>query len=67
MPGHARCAVKLAFATWTMKGGGTDSGDGARLRRQMALLAGLGLSAAAFQFSDRRARRRFYSVVRGVL
>ena len=41
--------MKLTFATWNIKGGGMDAGDDARLRRQMALLAGLGLSGAAIQ------------------
>jgi endonuclease/exonuclease/phosphatase family metal-dependent hydrolase len=41
--------VKLTLATWNIKAGGTDAGDTARLHRQMALLAGLGLSAAALQ------------------
>lgn len=39
----------LTFATWNIKGGGVDGGGDARLRRQMALLAGLDLSAAAIQ------------------
>ena len=38
----------LTFATWNIKGG-VDGGDDGRLHRQMALLAGLGLSAAAIQ------------------
>lgn len=41
--------MKLTFATWNIKGGGTDAGDDARLRRQMALLAGLVPSVAAIQ------------------
>lgn len=41
--------MKLTLATWNIKAGGTDAGNTARLHRQMALLAGLGLSAAALQ------------------
>lgn len=41
--------MKFTFATWNIKGGGTDAGDDARLRRQMALLAGLGPSGVAIQ------------------
>lgn len=40
--------MKLIFGTWNIKGG-IDAGDDARFRRQMALLAGLGLSAVAIQ------------------
>jgi endonuclease/exonuclease/phosphatase family metal-dependent hydrolase len=41
--------MKLTFLTWNIKNGGADAGDYARLCRQMELLAGLGLSAAAIQ------------------
>jgi hypothetical protein len=55
--------MKLACATWNIKGGGTGAGDAARLRRLMALLAGLGLSAAAIQeckYWDRGNFRTFH-------
>jgi hypothetical protein len=45
--------MKLAYATWNTLAGGIDAGDDARFRRQMAVIAGLDLSAIAFQFSDR--------------
>lgn len=41
--------MKLTFATWNIKNGGTDGGSDARLRRQMALLAGLDPSVVALQ------------------
>lgn len=55
--------MKLTFATWNIKGGGAGAGDAARLRRQMAVLAGLGLSAAAIQeckYWDRGNFRTFH-------
>jgi hypothetical protein len=41
--------MKLTFVAWNISGGGSDAGDDARLRRQMALLAALRPSAAAIQ------------------
>jgi hypothetical protein len=40
--------MKLTFATWNINGG-ADAGDTARLHRQMAPLAGLGLPAAVIR------------------
>jgi len=41
--------VILTAATRNLRGGGIDNGSGARLRRQLTLLAGLNLDVAAFQ------------------
>jgi endonuclease/exonuclease/phosphatase family metal-dependent hydrolase len=41
--------MNLVFATWNILNGGIDAGDGARFRRQMAVMAGLEPSAVAFQ------------------
>jgi endonuclease/exonuclease/phosphatase family metal-dependent hydrolase len=41
--------MKLTCATWNTHGGGIDSGDDARFRRQMAILAALGPSVVALQ------------------
>jgi exodeoxyribonuclease-3 len=41
--------MKLTCATWNTLAGGIDAGDDARFRRQMAVIAGLELSAIAFQ------------------
>jgi endonuclease/exonuclease/phosphatase family metal-dependent hydrolase len=41
--------MELTFVTWNIRDGGTDAGDDARLRRQMALLAAIRPSAVAIQ------------------
>ncbi len=41
--------MKLTVGTWNLRGGGIDAGSDARLRRELAVLAGLGLSAVALQ------------------
>jgi len=47
--------MKLTVATWNILSGGTDADSDARLRRQMELPAGPGLSVVTSQFSGRRA------------
>jgi endonuclease/exonuclease/phosphatase family metal-dependent hydrolase len=51
----------LTFATWNIKNGGADAGDDARLRRQMALLAGLQPSVVALQECKHWDRENFRS------